>query len=1012
MRLLASALIIALAVLVSAGLPGGAGAQPAPEPQGPVVQRGLPSAGEGTDANEITVRFKPGVSVENSRAGIVRLPVPQGIDAAQALAVYQTNPLVDEAQPSRNARILDAPNDPSFSYQWHLRSTEGGIWADTAWDLATNDGAGVTVAVIDTGAAYETYNGSLEGRPQTFMKAPDLATTTFVDPWDFVYDEPHANDDHGHGTHVTGTITEDTNNGLRMAGVAPNASIMPLKAIDYTGNGEESDIADAIYYAVDHGADVISMSLGFPGTGTPDGNGNVCGEIVGLTASLDYAYSHGVTVIAASGNDGANTVLCPAAYPTVIAVGATKFDAQVTSYSNQGSALDITAPGGDFVDQSGDGQIDGVLQEGFCWDPIFLLYLNLYGSFCDVYNVGTSMATPHVAGTAALLLGEDSSLTPDEVRSLLEGTARDQGPAGRDDAYGWGVLNAAGAVASLLGVPVPEPTPVPGLDAPTDLSATALSTSRIDLTWTDNATAETGYKVERSTSGGAFTQIATLPANTVAYSNTNLTGGTTFTYRVRASNGADNSPYSNTAAATTFPPPAAPSNLITTAVSSSRIDVSWTDNSTNEIGFKVERTADGVNWLQVAILLANQTSFANTNLIANTTYSYRVRAYDGPNNSAYSNTASATTGAGPSAPSNLAATAVSSSRINLTWTDNANSEAGFKIERSTDGVSFTQIALMPANYTTYSNTNLPAGTSYTYRVRAYEGPNHSGYTNTASATTQPGPGAPSNLAATAVSSSRIDLTWTDNATNEAGFKVERATDGVTFVQVATLTANLVAWSDNVLSPGVTYTYRMRAYEGPNHSAYSNTASATTAGAPPAPGNLAANAVTSSRIDIQWTDNSSSETGFKIERSTDGVNFTQIATALANRVTYSSTGLIANTAYTFRVRAYEGANNSAYSNAATATTLPPPNAPSSATATPSGKGRIIVTWTDNATNEGGFKVERSTDGVNFTQIAQLPANTTFYSNGGLTAGTTYFYRVRAYEGPNHSDYSNVASAAAQ
>jgi hypothetical protein len=144
-----------------------------------------------------------------------------------------------------------------------------------------------------------------------------------------------------------------------------------------------------------------------------------------------------------------------------------------------------------------------------------------------------------------------------------------------------------------------------------------------------------------------------------------------------------------------------------------------------------------------------------------------------------------------------------------------------------------------------------------------------------------------------------------------------------------------------------------------------------------------------------------------------VNFTQIATAAVKQITYSNTGLLADSAYTYRVRSYDGANNSGYSNTASATTLSPPAAPSNLVATAANsKGRINVTWTDNATNEGGFKIERSTDGVNFTQIAQLPANTQSYSNGGLTKGVTYYYRVRAYEGPNHSAYSNTASATAR
>jgi hypothetical protein len=180
----------------------------------------------------------------------------------------------------------------------------------------------------------------------------------------------------------------------------------------------------------------------------------------------------------------------------------------------------------------------------------------------------------------------------------------------------------------------------------------------------------------------------------------------------------------------------------------------------------------------------------------------------------------------------------------------------------------------------------------------------------------------------------------------------------------------------------------------------------------APSNLTATAISSSRIDLAWTDNSTNEIWFTIERSTNGVNFTLIATAGANQVTYSSTSLTANTTYTYRVRAYDGTTYSAYTNTASATTLGPPNAPSDLKATATSKGRIVVRWTDNATNEGGFKLERSTDGLNFTQIALLPANATAYSNGGLTSGVTYYYRIRAFDGQNHSTYSNIASAAAK
>ena len=998
----------------------------APDPA--IVEGALSAPSSLSAPRQISVRFKPGVSAnaisslhgrrgarvieKQALSGLQRLAIPSNLSLDATLAAYRRSPLVAEANVTRIAQVFDTPNDTNYPYQWHMRSTAGGMWADTAWDLAPNHGQGVVVAVIDTGVAYEDYNDSLNGYPQTFKLAPDLATTSFVFPYDFSNNDAHPNDDHGHGSHVTGTIRQDTNNAYGVAGVAYNSTIMPLKVLDNTGDGVADDIVEALYYATNNGAHVINMSIGFPGSGAPDANGVVCADIIGLNAALDYAYNSGVVLVAAAGNDG-GIVSCPAAHPRVISVGATRFDALATFYSNNGSELDIAAPGGDpYVDQSGDGYADGVLQETFCYDASILLILDLYDTFCDVYQSGTSMASPHVAGTAALLLGENPALTPDQVRSYLQSTARDGGPAGWDPNYGWGVLDAAGALASLLGVPVPEPQPFPGLDAPTNLAATAISSSKINLTWVDNATAEAGFKLDRSTDGVNFTQLLTLPANATSYSNTNLAANTTYHYRLRAYTGPEHSAFSNTATAATQPPPAAPTNLVAVAVSTSRINLTWTDNATNEAGFKVERSTDGVNFAQIALLLPNTVSYPSTNLVSATTYTFRISTYDGPNYSAFSNSATATTQAGPAAPSNLTATAVSSSKINLVWTDNATNEGGFKLERSTDGVNFTLIGTFVANTTAYSNTNLASGATYTYRIRSYEGTNHSPYSNNASATTQGIPAAPSNLTATAVSTSRIDLAWSDNSSNEAGFSLERSTDGVNFTLAATLAANVTSYANTSLNAGTTYTYRIRAYDGPNYSAFSNTASATTQATPAAPSNLTATAISTSRIDLTWSDNSSNESGFKLERSSDGVSFLQIATFAANTTSYSNTGLTAGITYSYRIRAYEGTNNSTFSNTASATTTGAPAAPSNLTATAVSSSRINLAWTDNATNEAGFKLERSTDGVNFTQVAILTANVTSYANTSLTASTTYIYRVRAYEGTNNSAFSNTATATTQ
>jgi hypothetical protein len=185
-------------------------------------------------------------------------------------------------------------------------------------------------------------------------------------------------------------------------------------------------------------------------------------------------------------------------------------------------------------------------------------------------------------------------------------------------------------------------------------------------------------------------------------------------------------------------PPSDPTLLSATAVSTSQINLAWTDNSSNEQGFKIERSTDNLNFSQIATVGAGVATYQNTGLAASTTYYYRVRAYNATGNSGYSNVANATTQtppATPAAPSGLTAKAASNSQINLAWTDNANNETGFKIERSTNGSSFTQITTVGVNVKTYSDTGLAFNTRYYYRVRAYNGSGDSAYSNTANAKT-------------------------------------------------------------------------------------------------------------------------------------------------------------------------------------------------------------------------------------------------------------------------------------
>ena len=392
---------------------------------------------EDWDGKEFLVKFKDEASGERaieglrSRLGILkerslhtvkdmrRVEIPQGFNVERFAQLLEKMPDVEYVEPNALVYALMAPNDQYYSYQWHLPQ----IKMEQAWDMAQGEGA--VVAVVDTGIAYEDYTDPVTGK--IFKQAPDLAGTAFVAGYDFVNDDTHPNDDEGHGTHVAGTVAQTTNNTLGVAGVAFNASLMPVKVLGANGSGTLADVADGIRWAADHGAKVINLSLGTTASSNTVKN------------AVAYAYSKGVTVVAAAGNDGKKRNTYPAAYDQyVIAVGAVRYDKQRARYSNYGSFVDLVAPGGDLnVDQNKDGYGDGVLQQTFAQgNPV---------QFGYYFYQGTSMAAPHVAGAAALLISKGVN-SPSEVRSRLESTAQDLGGKGKDVYYGWGLVDAVKAL--------------------------------------------------------------------------------------------------------------------------------------------------------------------------------------------------------------------------------------------------------------------------------------------------------------------------------------------------------------------------------------------------------------------------------------------------------------------------------------------------------------------------------------------------------------------------------------
>jgi subtilisin family serine protease len=300
---------------------------------------------------------------------------------------------VEPDQPMSTQAVGTTGGDPYRSQQWALDD----LGAENAWGTSTGDG--VDIAVVDTGVtgSHPDFAGRI------------CSGVAYLGSTGAAQLGQGTTDGNGHGTHVAGIAAAGSGDGVGIAGVAPSARLIPVRVLDAQGHGSSSDVARGITWAVDHGAEVVNLSLGGP-------------HSVAVDTAVAYAESHGVVVVAAAGNDGpTGAANYPAALDTPIAVASYDQGGEISWFSTAGGYVDVAAPGSGIVSTYKDGR----------W----------------TYMSGTSMATPHVTGTVALLLAHEPALRPAQVRARVTATAVDTGPIGHDSSFGWGWLDPVAALA-------------------------------------------------------------------------------------------------------------------------------------------------------------------------------------------------------------------------------------------------------------------------------------------------------------------------------------------------------------------------------------------------------------------------------------------------------------------------------------------------------------------------------------------------------------------------------------